>query len=96
MNYVYFIADVFTNQIFNGAQIAVFPNADGLDELRMQLIAREMNLSETVFVFHNGSEKGSRYGNENGSREIRVFSPLAEIDFAGHPIIAFCPEAERF
>lgn len=88
MNYIYFIADVFTNQIFNGAQIAVFPNADGLDERRMQLIAREINLSETVFVFHNGSEKGSRFGNENGSRELRIFSPLGEIDFAGHPIIA--------
>ena len=88
MNYVYFTADVFTNRIFNGAQIAVFPNADGLDDLRMQSIAREMNLSETVFVIHNGSENGSRYGNENGSRKIRVFSPLSEIDFAGHPIIA--------
>ena len=52
MNYNYYIADVFTRQIFNGAQIAVFPNADGLSDEHMQLLARELNLTETVFVFH--------------------------------------------
>ena len=52
MNYNYYIADVFTRQIFNGAQIAVFPNADGLSTEQMQLLAMELNLTETVFVFH--------------------------------------------
>jgi trans-2,3-dihydro-3-hydroxyanthranilate isomerase len=80
MNYNYYIADVFTSQIFNGAQIAVFPNADGLSNEQMQLLARELNLTETVFVFHPFS-KGT-------TRKMRIFSPLGEIDFAGHPIIA--------
>jgi len=80
MNFKYFIADVFTKQIFSGAQIAVFPNAKGLSPQQMQLIARELNLSETVFVFHPDSRSSTRV--------MRIFSPLAEIDFAGHPVIA--------
>ena len=80
MNYNYYIADVFTRQIFNGAQIAVFPNADGLSNQQMKLVARELNLTETVFVFHPESE--------STTRKMRIFSPLGEIDFAGHPIIA--------
>ena len=80
MKYTYYIADVFTQQIFNGAQIAVFPQADGLNSEKMALIARELNLSETVFIFH-------RIDNEN-RRRMRIFSPLAEVNFGGHPIIA--------
>ena len=80
MNYTYYIADVFTRQTFNGAQIAVFPNAEGLSNDQMQLLARELNLTETVFVFHPDSK--------NTTRKMRIFSPLGEIDFAGHPIIA--------
>jgi trans-2,3-dihydro-3-hydroxyanthranilate isomerase len=78
MNYQYYIADVFTCEVFNGAQIAVFPNADGLSDETMQKIANELNLWETVFVFHPGGEL----------RKLRMFSPKAEVDFAGHPIIA--------
>ena len=80
MQYHYYIADVFTEQPFNGAQIAVFPHADGLDQIHMQLIARELNLSETAFVLPgpNGTD----------TRRVRIFSPRAEIDFAGHPVIA--------
>ena len=79
MLYKYYITDVFTTRMFDGAQIAVFPHADGLDARQMQLIAREMNLSETAFVF-----------SPNGSNtwRVRVFSPHAEINFAGHPVIA--------
>ena len=80
MKYTYYIADVFTQQIFNGAQIAVFPQADGLNTEAMALIARELNLSETVFIFHH-LEKSNR-------RRMRIFSPLAEVDFGGHPVIA--------
>lgn len=80
MKYNYYIADVFTKQIFSGAQIAVFPNAEGLSKQQMQLVARELNLSETVFVFHPDKQITSRV--------MRIFSPLGEIDFAGHPIIA--------
>ncbi|MGY6277850.1 PhzF family phenazine biosynthesis protein [Methylomonas sp. MgM2] len=80
MKYRYYIADVFTDRVFNGAQIAVFPNADGLNPNTMAAIAKELNLTETVFVFH-------RIHAEN-VRRLRIFSPLREIDFAGHPIIA--------
>jgi len=77
----YYIADVFTNQMFAGAQIAVFPQADNLNAIQMDTIAKEMNLSETVFV--------SNPKNNQSSRRMRVFSPtMGEIDFAGHPIIA--------
>ena len=51
MNYNYYIADVFTRQLFNGAQIAVFPNADGLSNEQMQLLARELNLTEPYLCF---------------------------------------------
>ena len=80
MQYKYYIADVFTDRPFDGAQIAVFPIADGLDQTKMQLLASELNLSETAFVFSptNGS----------GKRRIRIFTPHSEINFAGHPIIA--------
>lgn len=79
MSLNYYITDVFTNQIFSGAQIAVFPQADNLTDQQMALIAREMNLSETVFVSSPDS---------SNKRKMRIFSPLAEIDYAGHPIIA--------
>ncbi|MCX7103391.1 MAG: PhzF family phenazine biosynthesis protein [Methylobacter sp.] len=80
MNYKYFIADVFTRQIFSGAQIAVFPQAKGLNKQQMELIARELNLSETVFVLQPDPRSSTRV--------MRIFSPHREIDFAGHPIIA--------
>jgi trans-2,3-dihydro-3-hydroxyanthranilate isomerase len=80
MKIKFYIADVFTKQLFNGAQIAVFPNADGLSDATMQLLARELNLSETVFVFHPKKSDTKRL--------MRVFSPKKELDFAGHPIIA--------
>ncbi len=80
MNYNYYIADVFTNQVFNGAQIAVLPDADDLSDAQMQAIAMELNLWETVFIQHPE--------NAPNIRRMRIFSPLKEIDFAGHPIIA--------
>jgi len=46
----------------------------------MRLLARELNLTETVFVFHPD--------NDSSTHKMRIFSPLGEIDFAGHPIIA--------
>lgn len=78
MDYTFYTADVFTDKIFNGAQIAVFPHAEGLNEEQMQRIACELNLSETVFVFPP----------QTGTRRIRIFSPKGESDFGGHPIIA--------
>ncbi len=80
MSYQYYIADVFTNQVFNGAQVAVFPDANGLSEPAMAQVAREMSLSETVFLFKQDAL-------ENTWR-MRAFSPYAEIDHTGHPVIA--------
>jgi trans-2,3-dihydro-3-hydroxyanthranilate isomerase len=80
MSYQYFIADVFTKEVFGGAQIAVLPNAGGLSDEQMASVARELNLSETVFVFP--AQGGVNH------RRLRIFSPRGEIDYAGHPIIA--------
>jgi trans-2,3-dihydro-3-hydroxyanthranilate isomerase len=71
--------DVFTDQPFCGNPLAVFPEAEGITDDRMMQIAREMNLSETVFVLK--SEK------ENVLRHLRIFTPVREIPFAGHPIV---------
>ncbi len=80
MNYNYYIADVFTDRIFQGAQIAVFPHAHGLNKDTMQRIAKEMNLSETVFVI-NIEGAHNHY-------QLRTFNPQKELDFSGHPMIA--------
>ena len=80
MNYNYYVADIFTKEVFGGAQIAVFPNAEGLTDEQMQAVAKEFNLSETVFITHPETS--------DNTRRMRIFSPLEERDFAGHPIIA--------
>ncbi len=80
MNYKYYFADIFTHKPFSGAQVAVFPEAEGLNIQQMRLIARELNLSETVFLFQ---DKGN-----TASWKMKIFSPLKELDYAGHPIIA--------
>lgn len=80
MSYRYFIADVFTREMFEGAQVAVIPQADGLSDQQMGSIARELSLTETVFVFHSPADSERRV--------MRIFTPYGEIDFAGHPIIA--------
>jgi trans-2,3-dihydro-3-hydroxyanthranilate isomerase len=71
--------DVFTNRAFNGNPLAVFPDAAGLSDEQMQQIAREMNLSETVFVLRSEKEKVLR--------RLRIFTPGSELPFAGHPIV---------
>lgn len=80
MDLEFYTADVFTDTVFHGAQIAVFPDAQGLDAAKMQLIARELNLPQTVFVFPALED--------TGRWRIRIFSPLAEAEFGGHGIIA--------
>ncbi len=80
MRYKFYTADVFANQIFHGAQIAVFPQAGQLSPQQMQLLAREMNLAETAFVLPAD--------NESVNWRARIFSPHAEIDFSGPALIA--------
>jgi len=78
-NYKFFQLDVFTDHAFGGNPLAVFPEAEGITDEQMQQIAREMNLSETVFVLP--SEK------EGALRRLRIFTPGNELPFAGHPIV---------
>jgi trans-2,3-dihydro-3-hydroxyanthranilate isomerase len=74
--------DVFTQDIFGGNPLAVYPNAQGLIREEMQDIAREMNLSETTFVFGSSSSEADF--------KVRIFTPQREIPFAGHPVIGTC------
>jgi len=80
MNYTYYIADAFTKKAFNGAQVAVFPEAEGLNKQQMTLVARELNLSETVFL--------SKTGKSGNTFQMKLFSPLGEVDFASQAVIA--------
>ncbi len=71
--------DVFTDRAFNGNPLAVFPEAEGITSEQMQQIAREMNLSETVFVLPSDKDEAVR--------RLRIFTPSNELPFAGHPIV---------
>jgi trans-2,3-dihydro-3-hydroxyanthranilate isomerase len=71
--------DVFTDRKFCGNPLAVFPEAEGITDEQMMKIAREMNLSETVFVLKSESDEVLR--------RLRIFTPIREIPFAGHPIV---------
>lgn len=73
--------DVFTDKVFTGNSLAVFPDAEGISSDDMMRIAREMNLSETVFVLHAGA------GQLEVLRRLRIFTPVRELPFAGHPIV---------
>ncbi|MEX5216398.1 MAG: PhzF family phenazine biosynthesis protein [Nitrospiraceae bacterium] len=75
----FYQADVFTDVPFGGNPVAVIPDAAGLTDLELQQIAREMNLSETVFVFPPSDPAAVV--------KIRIFTPTQEIPFAGHPVI---------
>ena len=79
MQYRYYTADVFTDHPFGGNQLAVFPDARGLTPQQMQAIAREFNYSETTFVFPPQDAAHTRW--------VRIFTPGAEMPFAGHPTV---------
>ncbi len=74
----YVIADVFTGTPLTGNQLAVYTDARAIPEERLQDIAREMNFSETVFVFPP---------EDDGHVRIRIFTPATELPFAGHPTL---------
>jgi trans-2,3-dihydro-3-hydroxyanthranilate isomerase len=76
MRYRFLTCDVFTATRFGGNQLAVLPEASGLSDRQMQRIAREFNFSETTFVLP--PERGH-------TRRLRIFTPVAELPFAGHP-----------
>jgi len=75
----FYQADVFTDMPFGGNPVAVVPDALGLSDRELQQIAREMNHSETVFVFPPTDSAAAA--------KIRIFTPTREIPFAGHPVL---------
>lgn len=77
--YAYHVVDVFTEVPFAGNMLAVFPDADGLGDEAMQAIARELNLSETSFVFAPQMP--------DAVARVRFFTPEVAVPFAGHPTI---------
>ncbi len=79
MRYQFYTSDVFTKTIFGGNPLAIFPHADGLTGRQMQLIAKEFNLSETVFVL--------KPTQANTDFKVRIFTPSSELPFAGHPTV---------
>ncbi|HEV7991773.1 MAG TPA: PhzF family phenazine biosynthesis protein [Gemmatimonadaceae bacterium] len=77
--YRYLTADVFTDAPFGGNQLAVFPDARGIPEHRLQDVAREFNFSETTFVYPPTDPAHTR--------RVRIFTPGVELPFAGHPTV---------
>src|SRR5260370_42169165 len=71
--------DVFTSERLAGNPLAVVLDAEGLDAAAMQAVAREFNLSETVFVLPPGQR--------SYRARLRIFTPAIELPFAGHPTV---------
>jgi trans-2,3-dihydro-3-hydroxyanthranilate isomerase len=78
--YPFFQVDAFTDQALGGNPCAILMNCGELDELTMQALALEMNLSETAFILSASKT----------DIVVRYFTPAEEIPFAGHPTIATC------
>jgi trans-2,3-dihydro-3-hydroxyanthranilate isomerase len=75
----YELCDVFTDRPLAGNALAVFTDADGIDDATMQALARETNLSESAFVLRPTSTAADA--------AIRIFTPTMELPFAGHPTL---------
>jgi trans-2,3-dihydro-3-hydroxyanthranilate isomerase len=75
--YEYFTVDVFTRRRFGGNQLAVFPDAAGIDDATMQALAAELNYSETTFVLPPEDR--------SNTAKVRIFNRKHEMPFAGHP-----------
>ena len=71
--------DVFTNRRFGGNPLAIVEEADALSTEQMQTVAREFNLSETIFI--------RKPKDPANTASVRIFFPTAEIPFAGHPTV---------
>jgi len=75
----FYITDVFGQEKYSGNQLATFLNCAGIDAVEMQQIAREINFSETTFVLSDEPA--------HGGYDVRIFTPGAEVKFAGHPTL---------
>jgi trans-2,3-dihydro-3-hydroxyanthranilate isomerase len=78
MKYPFHLVDVFSSTPFGGNQLAILPDATGISTEGMQKIAREFNFPESTFVLPK---------NDLNTYRVRIFTPRAELDFAGHPTI---------
>jgi len=74
----YLVLDVFSDTPLEGNPLGVFTDGRGLSPALMQRLARELNLSETVFLLP--AERG-------GHARVRIFTPTKELPFAGHPVL---------
>jgi trans-2,3-dihydro-3-hydroxyanthranilate isomerase len=79
MQHRYFTLDVFTTNRFEGNPLAVFTDGDGLSDDQMQVIAREMNYAETVFV--------QKPSDDRALARLRIFTTQQELKLAGHPVV---------
>lgn len=79
MEHRFYTLDVFTTTRFEGNPLAVITDGDGLSDVQMLAIAREMNLSETVFV--------QRPTEDEALARLRIFTTREELKLAGHPVI---------
>ena len=80
--YQFVQVDVFTQTPLSGNPLAIFPDARGLNDAEMQALAREMNLSETTFIFPRDAATEAREG-----KKTRIFTAEQELPFAGHPTL---------
>ncbi|MBW7887263.1 MAG: PhzF family phenazine biosynthesis protein [Bacteroidetes bacterium] len=79
MKFKYYTCDVFTEKRFGGNQLAVFPSAEHIPEKFLPAITKEFNFSETAFIYPPQ--------NTAHTKRVRIFTPGAELPFAGHPTI---------
>ena len=76
--HAYYVLDVFTDTPLTGNQLGIFPEGEVVPPELMQRIARELNISETIFLFPPEGE---------GTARVRIFTPGLELPFAGHPVL---------
>ncbi len=81
MEVVYYLADAFTHEPFSGAQVGVFPMAEGLSERQMQQLAGELNLPQSIFLLQASENAAPSY-------QARIFTPHREMQFAAQAFVA--------
>jgi len=82
----FYIVDVFAEEKYTGNQLAIFRGAQSMSDKEMQRLAKEMNYSETTFIMAEEARPAINGGNQLGY-EVRIFTPTAEVPFAGHPTL---------
>lgn len=75
----FFLTDVFTAKKYGGNPLATFVDGESLSDREMQQIAKEINFSETTFITSRQPK--------DGGYDVRIFTPTAEVEFAGHPTL---------